>query len=158
MYTAAVLTNISAQLLRWIMTARVDLEKEGFVLETAQGMSLPHHMTIALGKVKEGLHDHPIIGEKATLVVDRFVYDLDLGVCAAPISKALCRVSMEGHKVVPIPIHSTNAVPHITICIKPGVRPMVSNQMLENAHAYESTHTIVLDQKYHLEAMIQEVQ
>ena len=155
MYTAAVLTDISSQLLRWLMTARIDLEQHDFVLQTPQGQSLPHHMTISLGKVEDGLHDHPIIGAEVDLHVTRIAYSLSLGVCAAPVYKAVYWHDVEerGVKLTPFPIHSMNMVPHITICIKPEVQPKDSNTMFEG----KNFQYINLDQDYCLKAIVEEI-
>lgn len=82
MYTAAVLTPMSADLLKWIMRATLRLEDEGFVVENSQGEPLPHHMTICMGPLDEsGLHGRSILGDEADLTFDSLVYNHALGVC-----------------------------------------------------------------------------
>jgi len=84
MYTAAVLTPISAQLLNWIARGTLNQDHD-FVFKTSQGMSLPHHMTINLGPLDESLHDRSLLGCEASLRIDTLIYNQDLGVCATPV-------------------------------------------------------------------------
>lgn len=155
MYTAAVLTPISAELLKWIMRGTVALEDEGFVTETGQGNPLPHHMTINMGSFDKSLNRPEIVGEPALLKVDRLVYNHTLGVCAAKVVEAMAYSTDPDVEPDPMPIRSANIVPHITVCIKPSSKPMLSNQMLERP----SPHNIevVLDRIYELEAEVLEV-
>jgi hypothetical protein len=53
-----------------------------------------------------------------------------------------------------IKLKSKNKCPHVTVCIKPGCKPMLSNQMLESPT--ETTHRIKLDKKYRLVATVKE--
>jgi hypothetical protein len=148
MYTAAVLSPTSAQLLKWIMRGTIALEGEGFVTETAQGHPLPHHMTINMGNLDSSLNPKAILGEPVILEIDRLVYNYTLGVCAAKVTRA-------AHSYKSWKIKSANIVPHITVCIKPGSKPMFSNQMLETPSPHNVE--VELDQPYELDAVVMEV-
>lgn len=153
MYTAAVLTSISAQLLRWIAKNTFDLQD--FVFETIQGLALPHHMTICLGPIeKSSLHDRSIIGCEVILKIDSLVHNKNLGVCAAPVcnSVILWTTGNSKHKDV---LKSTNVIPHITTCILPSSKPFFSNQMLEKPNSDNVVEK--LDQGYSLMAIITEL-
>lgn len=153
MYTAAVLHPISANLLRWIQRGILDLEQEGFVVQTQQGQLLPHHMTINLGKFDENLNEESLLGHEALLKVNQFVYNDVLGVCAAPVIEAV------GYRLADppvIPIKTINEHPHITVCIMPWAKPASSNVMLAESHL--NNITIKMDQVYELQARIEHVQ
>lgn len=153
MYTAAVLTPLSAQLLRWIMKGTEDLEKSGFLLETPQGDFIPHHMTINLGRFDETLNPKSILGNQAIVKVDKLVYNDVMGVCAANVQEALGFQFLDSSPVVNI--QCVNEYPHVTVCLKPGSKPVESNDLLSRP----SPHTIeiALDQVYELQAVVQEV-
>jgi hypothetical protein len=148
MYTAAVLTDVSANLLKWMVRALTKLEEEGFVFQTEQGNPLPHHMTINLGAFDHALNDVMTTkGCPIKLTVEEIVYNHVIGVCAAPVVRA------EG--IGEDDIKTANAVPHITLCIKPGSKPMLSNKMLESPNPH--TVRIKLDAAYVLESVGEEV-
>jgi hypothetical protein len=156
MYTAAVLTPMSADLLKWIMRGSLRLEDEGFAVENSQGEPLPHHMTICMGPIdKSDLHGRGILGCEADLTFDSLIYNHALGVCAVPIIKATCLWTSGNGKYDPLPLKSANAYPHITVCIKPESKPRFSNQMLETPHP--DTVVTELDQSHILKARIREV-
>jgi len=157
MYTAAVLTPISADLLKWIMRATLRLEDSGFEVKNSQGDPLPHHMTINMGPLDESLHDRSIIGCEVTLTFDSLVYNHGLGVCAAPINEATMLWTLGDGRYEPCPLKSKNAHPHITICIKPGSKPQLSNQMLDAETPHPATVLTQLDQGHTLKAYIREV-
>lgn len=158
MYTAAVLTPMSAMALEWMVKAKLGLQDQGFVFKTAQGQRLPHHMTINLGKLDEKLNSREIMGKKAELMVERLVYSDTLGVCAAPVlfAKALMNEGEGLEKGDWVDVVSNNPEPHITCCIKPQSKPKLSNQMLEFPSPL--TVTVQLDEPVWLEAVIQECQ
>lgn len=154
MYTAAVLTSISAQLLSWIAKNTFDLQ--GFVFETRQGMALPHHMTICLGTIeKSSLHDRSIIGCEVILKIDSLVYNKNLGVCAAPVCNSVILRTTGNSKHEDVVLKSTNVIPHITTCILPSSKPFFSNQMLEKPNSDNIVEK--LDQGYSLMATITEL-
>jgi hypothetical protein len=150
MYTAVVLSEMSADLLKWIVRATADLEVSGFHFQTAQGTPLPHHMTVNLGGFDEKLNRPEMMQDfaRAELEIAEIVYDHDLGVCAAPVLRAACRV-VYGEEGGWEEIKTTNAVPHVTLCIKAGCKPVYSNKMLESPGPH--TVRVKLDKTYRLE-------
>jgi len=147
MYTAAILTPNSSGLLRYAAMA-AHLEVEGFGFKP----DYPHHMTINLGCIDEDLNVAEVVGQTARLHVKRFGWCDRLGVCAAEVFKA--EVEM---KEFPVKfwqeLSSFNEHPHITMCVRSGVPPRLSNDMLKNG-PYE---WIELDQTYMLDAVVEEV-
>jgi len=138
-YTAAVLTPQSAELLKWVMRATVNLEERNsprgnFELKTPQGEIIPHHMTINLGELKEELNSSRILRANAKLTVDYIAYDLEIGACAAHVSEAYAMLPEQ------TPINSINderSAKHITICLAPGVKAFKSNELFEKIKAGE---------------------
>ena len=147
MFTAAVLTDNSADLLKWIMRGTLDLEEKGFVLKTMAGQDLPHHMTINLGPLDEALNPREVLGEKVLLGIDSLVYCLKLGVCASPIINQFV-LNVPGCKSLQL----MNEQPHITICVRPPAKPKMSNDLFKQ----QDTVTYKLDKSYYLDAKIQE--
>lgn len=144
MFTAAVLQPNSAALLKWIMRGTLDLESEGFQLTTKAGDPLPHHMTLNMGRFDESLNPRAMLGQSVVLHVDRLVADPQLGVCAAPVNLA----EWQGGEV-----RTVNTHPHITVCLKPGSKPMLSNEMLNRL---SNVKVFPLDEVYRLEAIVEE--
>ncbi len=144
MYTAAILMPNSADLLRWMMRATLNLESKGFVCETAAGEQLPSHMTINLGAFDVELNDPNIVHTTIFLHVEEFVYCELLGVCAVPVVKAITKEESI--------VRSSNKIPHITICIKSESKPKFSNALLEQRD--EKTLHFKLDRTYVLEALV----
>lgn len=154
MYTCVVLSEMSADLLKWIVRAVTDLEEAGFRFHTDQDKPLPHHMTINLGGFNEKLN-HPAMLQdfaKAEIYVSEIVYDHDLGVCAAPVVRATCRV-VYGEEGGWEEIKTTNAVPHVTLCIKAGCKPVYSNKMLESPGP--NVVRVKLDKTYRLDGAVE---
>ncbi len=143
MFTAAVLRPTSAALLKWIMRATLNLETQGFCLKTQAGEPLPHHMTINMGSLDESLNPSTLLGKDVFLHIDGLVYDTELGVCAAPVFYAWW--GMDRH------IQTSNIYPHITVCVKPPSKPVLSNELLKKGGKVH-----VLDDVYKLEAVVQE--
>ena len=142
MFTAAVLGRISVALVTWILRGTIDLESKGFYLETPGGDPIPHHMTINLGSLNQSLNPPTILGQTVFLHINQLVYDTDLGVCAAPVFLA----EWQGREICTIHAH-----PHITVCLKPGVKPVLSNKLLE-----QGGQIYWLDESYCLNATVQE--
>jgi len=147
MYTAAVLNNISSQLLRWIMRGTVNLESQGYNF----GNNLPHHMTINMGKLDVSLNSKSILSCPALMKVSELRFDHDLGICAAPVDEAIALRMDDSDPIVQI--QTINEQPHITICLKPGVRPVTSNELL----AISNAEVVKLDEVYELSGTIQEI-
>lgn len=152
MYTAAVLTPLSVNLLKWIVRATIKLEEAGFLFETIRGDPLPHHMTINLGVIDRKLNPLIVLETKSELQINCINYDLMLGVCAIPVLNAVSYLTESS----PTPINTINEVPHITLCLKTGVAPRKSNDMFKSGN--ENMKVLVLDQTYTLEATILEVE
>jgi hypothetical protein len=155
MYTAAVLTDISADLLRWIMKGTLDLEQRGFVTKNGN-QKLPHHMTICLGGIENSPHQVTLLGAEATLRVSHMFYHEDLGVCAVPVVKATVSWTTGDGEFEPLPLQSTNNVPHITVCLKPYAKPRTSNEMLERTDDPQVIR-VNFDQAYDLKAVVREI-
>jgi hypothetical protein len=150
MYTAAVLTPNSRLLLRWMSQALLRVEEKWFVFVTQQGGLLPHHMTINLGKLDPKLNDLYLLGKQVTLSLEEIWLNETLGVCASPVIKAGYydeKGNWEG-------IASINSHPHITICVKPPSKPVVSNELFKEK---QKCLIVKLDQIYDLEAIVEEV-
>lgn len=151
MYTAAVINPLGAGLLRWIAKAE-DLEGWGFLFKTPQNDEIPHHMTINLGAIDVDLNDEGILERPARLFVDQIRISVELGVCAARVTKA--EVEM---KEFPVKywknIQTINAHPHITICLKEGVKPFISNKLFETREDFD-LDIIDLDEVYVLPAVV----
>lgn len=144
MYCAAVLTEEAQNQLREAERTQIGLESLGFIYQIAY--PLPHHMTINLGEFDSNLNSLEILDQCAELRINQLVINHTFGICAAPVISAQAKVS--GQKW--IDIHSMNDHPHITCCLKPGVKPMVSNQLLETKHGdteFWSIPEMVLDAK-----------
>lgn len=146
MYTAAVLKPTSAALLKWILRATINLETQGFCLKTQAGEPLPHHMTINMGSLDQSLNPPALLGANVLLCIDGLVYDTELGVCAAPV--VFAKWSTAGHDRE---IQTCNVYPHITVCLKPPNKPVLSNTLLKKGGKVH-----VLDEMYKLEAVVQE--
>lgn len=148
MYTAAVLSQLSADLLKWIVRGTSDLEQWGFEFKTERGDPLPHHMTINLGDFDYSLNNgFTLLNCPVQLTVEEIVYNHVLGVCAAPVIKMVGLGDDE--------IKTVNAIPHITLCIKTGSKPVISNKMLETPSPH--TRRRKLDKQYILEAIVEVV-
>src|SRR4051812_41160885 len=109
MYTAVVLDRTSVRLLTWMLRALTELDKFGFNLKTAQGVVLPHHMTINLGKLDATLNHPLIMDSEAELEIDEIVFDHVLGVCAATVKKATTLTFPD------LPIRTMKLHSHITM-------------------------------------------
>lgn len=154
MFTAAILYPTSAALLKWMMRGTFNLEPQGFVLETEQGMPLPHHMTINLGRMDRTLNPGLKLGCDALIRVRRLCHNPRIGVCAAEVVSA---VEPLDRTVASLggafrPIKCMNSHPHITLCLLPGTKPKEANRIfLETDSIYTS-----LDETYELEATVEE--
>lgn len=158
MYSAAVLTRNSAELLKWMIRATLKLEESGFKFETPRGDSLPHHMTINLGKFDSNLNPSLSLGARALLKVNHCKYSQKLGVCAIPVNEAFALGEVDPEEALENVnwhiVHTINAVPHITLCLKEGVAPKLSNELL--ASNSEDVITFDFDKTYVLDAFINE--
>jgi len=150
MYTAAVLTPTSAQLLRWIVIGTLDLESHSFLFETSRRQKLPHHATINMGRFDEGLNHRELLGSKVAMKIDKIVYNEELGVCAAIVQSAETRDEDEST----VTLSFSNPHPHITICLQEHGKPVFSNEMLDIPSP--NNIKVGLDQTYELEAIIRE--
>ena len=156
MYTAAVLRQTSALLLKWIAKSLAQPEEFGFRFETPQGEPLPHHMTMNLGAIDHALNSPECVGRPAEVQIDQIYVNHTLGVVAARVVAARVElVDQVGPGTYWKELRSKNKCPHITVALKPGVPAKTSNQVLETP----SPHNIVvdLDQVYTLEAVVEEV-
>lgn len=151
MFTAAVLDPLGAGLLRWIAKAE-NLEGWSFRFKTPQNDEIPHHMTINLGAIDVDLNDEAILEQPARLFVDQIRISVELGVCAARVIKA--EVEMKEFPVIYWQkLNSINEHPHITICLKEGVKPFISNKLFETREDFD-LEVIDLDEVYVLPAVV----
>ena len=150
MYTAAVLTPTSQTTIRWLILNTFKCEKSGYIFKTPVGGTLPHHMTLNMGPLDESLNPKEILGKSCILEINSIYQDDQLGVCAARVTKAQCG---------DIVLHTVNdgkGHPHVTLCLKPGVKPVTSNKLF--TEKLPSTVTHDLGEPFLIEAVIQEVQ
>jgi hypothetical protein len=145
MYSAVVLTPESATRLKSILVLSYDFH--GFVFRTDR-YDLPHHLTIGVGFFDPKLNSEEIIGKHAHLYIGNASVNQHMGICAVSINKAVCVV-----KEKEVEIRSSNLHPHITCALKPGVKPFLSNRMLEIADF--ATENIRLEQPCILEGIVQ---
>ena len=151
MYTAAVLDPLGAGLLRWIAKAE-ELEGWGFRFKTPLNDEIPHHMTINLGAIDVDLNEEGILEQRARLHVDKVYASVELGACAARVIKA--EVEMKEYPVIYWQhLYSINEHPHITICLKEGVKPFASNKLFETNPDFD-LDVIDLDEVYVLPAVV----
>lgn len=128
MYVAAVLYPEAAQVLKRLVlvvlkdSICVDLISSGWLFETPTGGELPHHMTINMGPLDETLNPPSILDQEVSLRVSHIYYDPILGACAVAVNSAW-RAGDAGL------VQSKNDQPHITVALKPGVKPKVSNDL-----------------------------
>ena len=126
-YTAAVLTPQSANLLRWAMRAATkgfELEND-FGFKTPQNEPIPHHMTINLGKLNTELNPDWILGMSAKLKVDQLRWSEEIGACAFRVVEAISVV--DDYVIKSFNDEKSNK--HITTCLKPGVKAHKSNDL-----------------------------
>ena len=115
MYTAVVLDDRSCRELVERLANVEGWTGDGYRYETPAGASLPHHMTVNLGPFDSTLNDPKATEGFVALLVDAFCWDDEKGVCAA--------------RVTDPPVKSTNAQPHVTMCLRPGAKPVASNHL-----------------------------
>lgn len=118
------------------------MEAHGYVFQTVQGESLPHHMTINLGNFDERLNNKEILGATATLWVSHFLYNDKA--CAAVVDRA---------EVNGVPINTINdrtSGKHITMCLLPPARPVDSNTL------FAGGSSIIEIEETSLDAVVQE--
>jgi|LSQX01.1.fsa_nt_gb hypothetical protein len=139
MYTAAILDESSVKTLRALSEKAFDLT--GFQFLTAQGQTLPHHMTVNLGPLDPGLNPGIELDETTGLVVSRLGRNDRIGVCAAQIETSLC-----GSKR----LRSANRFPHVTLCIMPWAKPKDANKI------FSEDDTIWVDLECKLVAVLRE--
>lgn len=149
MYTAAVLTEVSANLLRYMVMFHVKLHEQGFHFRT-ESSELPHHMTINLGPFDDALNDIEINGCPVIISIDTIVYNKKIGVCAATVCDSVAKWDRTK-------INSANKNPHITCCVKNGCKPRFSNVMLEEQNDPKNI-VFKLDKIYKLEAVVKVIE
>ena len=153
MYTAAVLDDLSAGLLRWAAKAAGIEHTFGF---DAGSTKLPHHMTINLGLIDEELNSREVILRPARLFVDKIYWCHKLGVCAAPVIKAEVEMQEFPAKYWES-LYCMNQHPHITVAVQPHVKPKTSNDLLAAVEDGELVSCQRFDQTYILNAKVMEV-
>jgi hypothetical protein len=122
MYTAVVLEENSREHLTSLVNHHIDVSGIGFLFKTESGMQLPHHMTLNMGDFDSELNDAAHLNQIIAMNVYSLAYDESLGACAASVVQAFTLQS--GHN-----IKSKNRHKHITCCLKPGTKPVSSNDL-----------------------------
>ena len=156
MFIAAVLDPLGAGLLRWIAKAE-ELEGWGFQgwgfhFKTPLNDKIPHHMTVNLGAIDVDLNEEGILERRTKLHVDQIRISVELGACAARVIKA--EVEMKEFPVIYWQnLNSINEHPHITICLKEGVKPFISNKLFETDRDFD-LDVLHLDEVYVLPAVV----
>lgn len=131
MYTAAVLEDGQRHLLQIALTeVAPEIEDKGYLFETSKGDPIPHHMTINMGDFDQGLNCISMLGMPVEITIDGFWYDHALGVAAARVTDTLCTiVGDDWQDDYHERIKTINEQPHITMCLKTGVKPFLSNKL-----------------------------
>lgn len=132
MYTAAVLTEESVQLLHSKLLEKIEPEPLGFIFETKAGQKLPHHMTISMGD--SVLNSPKIFDESIQIYVHKFLYNEN--VCCAVVDRAETET---GYLV-----NCSNENPHITMCLRPPTRPVESNNLFTGRSSSITIEEIIL--------------
>lgn len=154
MYTAVVLDKLSAQCLRFAARSAFPFEEHDFFF-LAPGYELPHHMTLNMGPFDSKLNDPVPPGTPVEIVLQQLSYDLEMGVCAAIVQFASYRKNPQlPDDFADVNLKSVNAWRHITVALKPGVKPFKSNAMLEGCQ--ETTKIVTLPEPLYLRGFIQE--
>jgi len=118
-YTAAVLIDGQDSLLRNSLLSLKDFVTEGFVFHTPN-YSLPHHLTINMGNFDASLNCISLFESIVDIVVDGFWYCLELGISAARVINCTSKEKF---------VKTINQNPHITMCLRSGVKPFLSNKL-----------------------------
>ena len=137
MYTAAILTEESAALLKQSVLEKIGTSLDGFHFQTLAGVPLPHHMTINLGSFDEHLNDPSILNNSVKLFARGFLWSEEIGACAALVTSDP-------------QIRSSNEFTHITVCIRPPAKPADSNRRPRNSKAF------IFDPPIELDAIVKE--
>lgn len=132
MFAAVVLTHDSQKMLKEIAQTCLGNDANLFVFITANGMHLPHHMTLNMGDFNTSINDQSILGQTVVMRFRHFAHNLKLGVAAVAIEEA--KVKSSGSEV-----KSTNAKMHITCCIMPGSKPFKSNDLFLDLNETKNT-------------------
>lgn len=141
MYTAVVinkedrnkLTSALSTLPEWLDACVTLLPM--FVDRTPLGDRLPHHLTLNIGSIEDGLNNPSVLGKVADLTVEAFCWDHEVGACAARVTKMVVKGFTSVSTIdlyirdTEIVLKSTNAQPHITMCLMPNVKPAASNNL-----------------------------
>lgn len=162
MYIAAILDDVSVQKIKntlkadWFLDRKMTFDQEfpDFLYQTEAGMPLPHHMTVNLGSLDKSLNDPRIIGKPVRLICKNVYVNNWMGVCAIVVDNAYVEIEI-GQPWVDL--KTSNVIPHITVCIKKGVKPKTSNDMLSSKFDDDTRH-LMISHELHLDAIIEEVQ
>lgn len=128
-YTAAVLVDGQRSLLQIALCELRDVEAEGFLFQ-GPTYPLPHHLTINMGDFDPVLNCISMLGMPVELVIDGFWLCPDIGVCAARVVEATCRIVGDERQMDYYnPVKTINEQPHLTTALKPGVKPFDSNKL-----------------------------
>lgn len=123
MYTAFVIDLADRVRLSEVVRSVCPVDKLGFQFK-ANNYPLPHHLTLNLGAFDSTLNDASALEARGELVIDAFCLDETLGVCAARVARAVVRPDEGEFK-----LRSTNEHPHVTMCLRPGTKPAISNKL-----------------------------
>lgn len=145
MYTAAVLDEPSVEQLRQEVLG-LHLTG-GFRFRTERGSPLPHHVTINLGDFDSKLNPRDVLGKTCEVIVDAIHFDLSVGICAARVIELKTQHSVK--------IQTSNKHPHITCCLLPPNKPVLSNKLFTGE--WKSTTIVELSKRLQLKATIMEV-
>lgn len=135
MYTAAVLTPQSSDLLQSKFEEKINPKLLGFIFETKYGQKLPHHVTINLGTFDESLNALDILRSPIKIWTHKFLYNENI--CCAVVDKIETKSGVS--------INCRNEFPHITTCLRPPTRPFESNELFTNAASAINIDELVLD-------------
>jgi hypothetical protein len=149
-YVAAVLTELSSELLKHIVKNKTNLEENGFKFVTDHGVELPHHMTINMGNLDLNLNSESIIQTDCELRFNCLFFNYELGVCAIPVTSAKAKI-LGPNSESWVSIKTCNKQAHVTCCLKPSSAAKWSNDLFENT----SSEVIELNADLLLQAKIE---
>lgn len=124
MYTAVVLDEESRRNLTDLVSRTQAPSERGFKFQTDRGDPLPHHFTLNMGYLDREINDVAVLDSPAEFVIDALCICEELGACAGRVVRAVARPDEREFD-----LRSTNAHPHVTMCLKPGSRPVNSNRL-----------------------------
>ncbi len=124
MYTAVVIDEEGCKVLTDLVVQTQAPFERGFRFTTDRGDPLPHHFTLNMGALNRDLNHEAVLNSPAEFRIDAICICETLGVCAGRVVRAVARPDEREFDR-----KSANDHPHVTLCMKPGSRPVYSNRL-----------------------------